>query len=334
MSILIVDDTKSVRSLIDFHLKSDGYTSIAHASCAEEAFDILALNNPSLHGNGVSLILMDILMPGADGIEAVAKIRSVPELRGIPIVMVTSDLSDTSLEKAFAAGANDFIQKPLRKMELLVRVRAAYALAQAQEEQAKRERQLIELTKVLETTNQKLNLSNELLQRLSATDPLTGLANRHHFDEILRREHGRAKRNKTSLALILVDIDNFKLYNDTYGHLRGDQCLKDVTNALSTSLKRSGDILARYGGEEFVAIIPDSDTDGALTMAQNMMDAVNALAIEHKASPIFKQVTISIGIAALDPDAPDDKRTLLHHADMALYHAKSNGKNQIILHGQ
>ncbi len=179
------------------------------------------------------------------------------------------------------------------------------------------------------TINRQLEEANQRLQHLSSIDGLTGIANRRQFDEALDTEWRRAYRNDTSLALVMLDLDEFKRFNDAYGHQRGDECLRQVANTLRDGLRRAGDLVARYGGEEFVAILPECDIPGALRFAESVRAAVQELAIPHKASPVARIVTMSAGVSAASPrrDAYPDE--LIARADQALYLAKGAGKNRV-----
>jgi diguanylate cyclase (GGDEF)-like protein/PAS domain S-box-containing protein len=166
------------------------------------------------------------------------------------------------------------------------------------------------------------------LERLAVADPLTGLANRRRFDEYLNMEWHRAMRDKSPLSLLMLDADHFKLYNDSYGHLRGDSCLKQIADATLGVVSRAVDLVARYGGEEFAALLPGTPNDGAVQVANEVCRALQDRAIPHCANP-FQVVTISIGCATTIPGLGQEASTLIDAADRALYLAKSNGRNQI-----
>ncbi|PSS58454.1 sensor domain-containing diguanylate cyclase [Pseudomonas sp. BBP2017] len=178
----------------------------------------------------------------------------------------------------------------------------------------------------LRVAQQQLLDSNQQLERLAMNDALTGLANRRCFDETLAVEVHRAQRNNTPLALLMIDIDHFKLFNDTYGHPGGDTCLLEVAKLLSASLRRTTDLLARYGGEELAAILPNTDVEGAKVVAQSMLDRLNRQNILHESSP-FGHITVSIGITVGSATTLDRLQSLLDSADKALYSAKQSGRN-------
>ncbi|MFM9435354.1 diguanylate cyclase (GGDEF)-like protein [Janthinobacterium sp. CG_23.3] len=170
-----------------------------------------------------------------------------------------------------------------------------------------------------------------VLRSQTFADGLTGIANRRHFDVAMEKELRRAKRNGAALSLLMIDIDHFKSYNDHYGHQQGDDCLIQVAAALTALLQRSTDLLARYGGEEFAVILPETDADGALAMAEAMRAGISALAVPHlQAGGAERHITVSIGIASQDPDAPVEVATLIGAADRALYGAKRAGRNRVL----
>ncbi len=172
----------------------------------------------------------------------------------------------------------------------------------------------------------KLEVSNQYLVQQSATDCLTGLANRRRFDEALATEWQRAARSGAPLSLLMVDIDHFKNYNDRYGHPAGDQCLRRVAAALGQCVRRAGELVARYGGEEFVMLLPNADIKHACETAQNVIDQMRHEALPHAASLTCHQVTLSLGVASIQPDAAMDAATLVNAADAAMYRAKSGGR--------
>lgn len=166
------------------------------------------------------------------------------------------------------------------------------------------------------------------LSLLSQQDALTGLANRRYLDETLDNEWRRALRHETPLTIMMVDIDYFKSYNDTLGHLKGDECLKEIAIAISSIAARSGDLVARYGGEEFLLLFPMTNAQQALIQVERLMSAINKIAIEHPCSSVSGSVTISVGVATTIPRLNDSISAFVARADHALYKAKTNGRNQ------
>ncbi len=316
--ILIVDDSLKARMLIETMLRAQGYkrlTSVASARQALVALD--AGEAPGADSGGFDLILMDLMMPEMDGIQACHQIKSNPRFFDVPIIMVTAEESTESLKEAFEAGAIDYVNKPVNRVELMARVKSALRLKQETDRRKAREFELLELT--------------EQLRKLSVVDGLTGIANRRNFDEELTRIWRRAQREGAPVSLVLIDIDHFKKYNDHYGHLAGDDCLRRVAQALQHAVKRPFDLVARYGGEEFAVVLPDTGIPGAKRLAEEMRNAVEALDIAHAASPVSGRVTISSGAAAMAPEAGAQPDLLIAAADACLYEAKLAGRNRVVV---
>lgn len=184
---------------------------------------------------------------------------------------------------------------------------------------------------LLKYQKEDLQRVNEQLQQLASIDGLTGITNRRHFDEVFAHEWRRAQRVGHSLAVLMIDIDFFKRYNDTYGHQAGDECLSKVAACLRVCLKRPGDLLARYGGEEFVVLLPDLANEGAQAIATYMCRQIEALDIVHETSSVKPVVTISVGAATCEPKAGSTPAELLAKADDALYDAKTAGRNCVVV---
>ncbi len=170
------------------------------------------------------------------------------------------------------------------------------------------------------------------LERMASHDGLTGVVNRRGFDDKLQQEWSRASREALPLALIMLDVDHFKRFNDSYGHQAGDECLKQIATTLTQALLRPFDVVARYGGEEFALILPSIDADGASKVAQRILDAVAALGIPHSGAEDGQHVTVSLGVAAATPHSGMSHEQLIQEADRALYHAKHTGRNRAVLH--
>jgi diguanylate cyclase len=176
-----------------------------------------------------------------------------------------------------------------------------------------------------------LKQNNLFLEQLSNMDGLTQIYNRRFFDSTIEKEWKRAARNGTSLSLIMFDIDNFKKYNDTYGHQVGDECLQKISKLAQTLTQRPSDVVARYGGEEFVIILPETNEEGAMKVAETIRRAIQSLAIPNIYSFVLPIVTISVGVACLKPTSDTSQMLLIEKADQALYQAKSEGRNRVEL---
>ncbi|MBN1694242.1 diguanylate cyclase [candidate division WOR-3 bacterium] len=321
MTILIVDDSEDQLLVLKAILNEKGYKNILLADSADKAFELIGLRDKK-RKKDIDLILMDIMMPDVDGLEACLKIKKNEELKDIPIIMVTAKKEADHLQSAFQAGAVDYITKPINVTELLARVHSALRLKMEIDSRKERERELTEMAEQLDAANKKLT-------RMSYLDGLTDVPNRRYFEEVFAREWKNAIRENGFLSIIMFDIDCFKAYNDTYGHLIGDDCLKKIAKTLSSALKRPRDFLCRYGGEEFIAVLPDTDGKGAFEVANRFLKKTKNLKITHKTSPVSKNVTISIGVATIKPDRKKKSNFLITEVDKALYEAKQSGRNCI-----
>jgi diguanylate cyclase (GGDEF)-like protein len=323
MNILIVDDSVVSRTFLADMLREGGYGTIIQAGSMEEV--LARYCGPSAPAVcPVNLVLLDINLPGQNGIEGCRELKGSEQFRDVPIIMVSGLEQLENLEPAFAAGATDYLTKPPSRIELQVRVNAALKLKEEMDRRKARERELMLLTEKLEAANRKL-------QHLSSRDGLTGLANRHAGKEFLSREWLRAVREKQEFSVIMVDIDCFKTYNDSRGHLEGDECLKRVARALQKGLHRPADLLVRYGGEEFMALLPGTGIEGALIVAITMKEEVDDISLPHGCSAVSPRVTVSIGIASTSPEEDQPVELLIAAADRALYRAKQEGRNRIVV---
>jgi len=266
-------------------------------------------------------ILQDLVMPDIDGMTLLKGYRFNPVTRDIPVIVLSTKEEPVVKRDAFALGATDYIVKLPDKIELVARIRAHSKSYMAQQERDEAFRRLQEMKLQLEKANAEL-------QRLSVLDGLTGIANRRSFDNHLSQEWKRGIRDGRPLSLILSDIDFFKLYNDHYGHQGGDDCLVKVAHALDQVVQRPDDLVARYGGEEFAVILPGTDADQAMEIAERLRVAVQAIDMPHAKSQVCDVVSLSLGVATVMAGAGGDAAGLIERADEALYASKRDGRNR------
>lgn len=306
-TVLVVDDQEAIRLALGLELKQVGVKTVWQAGSAEEALEVFKAKRPDL-------VLLDIRMPGHDGYWTAQKIRDSEPGSWTPIIFLSGMDRDEDLWRGIEAGGDDYLVKPVTSTVLAAKLRAMQRLLGMQ-------RRLVAVTEELNFANQKLN---ELVER----DPLTGLVNRRGLDRLLYTEIRQARRDKKPLTLMLCDIDHFKRYNDSLGHVEGDLCLKKIATMLSTICKRPSDVAARYGGEEFALILPDTPKSGAMTFARACAKIMGSLKLPHPDSPTAPWVTISGGITTCLPDDATSPEGMLMRADEALYAAKAQGRNR------
>ena len=313
--VLLVDDQAMIgeavrRGLahednIDFHFCADPHQAIAQAIRIKP-----------------TVILQDLVMPGLDDLTLVREYRNHPATQNIPIIVLSTKEDPMIKSAAFAAGANDYLVKLPDNIELVARIRyhSRSYMTLLQRDAAYR---------ALRVSQQQLLDTNLVLQRLMNSDGLTGLSNRRHFDEYLELEWRRAMRDQTQLSLLMIDVDFFKTYNDSFGHVEGDEALRKVAAAIREASSRPSDLPARYGGEEFALVLPNTSPGGARLVAEKLRMAVAALKIPHIAPAEGAGLTISIGLSTMTPVQGTDCRKLIMAADKGLYTAKNNGRNQV-----
>jgi len=291
-TILIVDDKATNIAILSDLLKDDYKIKVANSG--QRALELArAKDKPDL-------ILLDIGMPDMSGYDVCKTLKSSSETIDIPIIFVTAKNSPQDEEYGLNLGAIDYIKKPFHSGIIKIRIK----------------------------NHLTLKLKSKKLEELSMCDSLTGISNRRFFDEMLEKICKEVQRDSKNLAVIMLDIDYFKLYNDNYGHWMGDECLSKVAKTLQQSLKRSTDLIARYGGEEFVVLLKDIDKNGAIKVAQSLVDSISNLNIPHDFSLISKHVTISAGVAIKEVGEEISKEELIKKADIELYRAKNSGRNR------
>jgi diguanylate cyclase (GGDEF)-like protein len=321
MSLLIVDDSIEMCRALTAVLEAEGFEGVHSAYSTLQAFQALGMAPGGERFGVPDAILLDLCIPPVDGVQACRLIKERNEFRDVPVIMMTGWDTAGQLEAAFAAGASDYLAKPIDPPELLARLHSAVNITRELRRRMERVERLMAAQK--ETTDEL-----EVLRCLACQDELTGAANRRHFNDALHLEWSRGLREGTPLALLMADIDHFKAFNDTYGHPLGDLCLHQVAEALRSALRRPGDLLARYGGEEFAVLLPNTPVAGAVAVAETMAGRVAEVGLEH-AGAATGSVTVSIGAASMMPTAAFGPVVLVQAADRALYQAKWNGRNQV-----
>jgi two-component system chemotaxis family response regulator WspR len=313
--VLLVDDQAMVGEMVRRALA--GQADIVLHHCMEGNLAMAEVERL-----GPSVILQDLLLPDVDGLDLVRAYRANPRIRDVPVIVLSVKEEPAVKSEAFRIGATDYLVKLPDPVELVARIRhhAKAYLNQIQRDQAYR---------ALRESQEQLVVANRELQRLSSLDGLTGLANRRHFNELMDIEWRRAVRAREALAVVMIDVDDFKRYNDTYGHLAGDEVLKTVAKTMLESVERPADMAARFGGEEFILVLPNTEFDGAIYIAERLRKALDLLAIEHTAASCDAHVTVSVGVACTVPLQGDAPGRLIGAADAALYDAKRTGRNRV-----
>jgi diguanylate cyclase (GGDEF)-like protein len=317
MKALIVDDSPSSLAYHCALVESMGLDTV----CATNGREALERYQEQRY----DFILMDVEMPDPNGYQVAQRIRAMekPE-EWTPIIFLTGRTDDENLSQGIEAGGDDYLAKPVSEVVLAAKMAAMRRINHIRSA-------LVNTAGQLRDTNHLLWQANEKLKTIAAVDGLTGIANRRRLDEMLAREWARAAREHTSLSVLMADVDYFKLYNDSYGHQAGDDCLKKVSGALAHAARRPGDLAARYGGEEFAIVLPNTPLVGATHVAQFALEQVLALHIPHKASKVASHVSISIGVASAFPELGKSSSCddLVKLADRALYQAKEKGRARV-----
>jgi diguanylate cyclase (GGDEF)-like protein len=293
-TILIVDDEISNIEIMNAVLEDD--YEVCFATSGQQALDAARTAQPDL-------ILLDVLMPGIDGFEVCRRLKADPLLVDIPVIFTTG-LGDTEDEmRGLSLGAIDYVTKPIQPAILRARV----------------------------GNHVELKRLRDQLATLAVTDALTGLSNRRHLERALQTESARLARSEDWLSVIMLDIDFFKQFNDTYGHPAGDRCIMMVAAALTRAVKRATDLPARYGGEEFACILPGTDRQGAELVAQEILLQIQSLNIPHEQSRVSPFITVSIGVASARCLPGMSAENWISEADRQLYISKQEGRNRITM---
>lgn len=298
MKVLIADDEAVSRRLLEASLRRWGYEVIVANDGLEAARILRSPDAPKL-------AILDWLMPGIDGVQLCREIRQQKQEPYTYILLLTGKRAKCDVIEGLEAGADDYVVKPFDTEELKVRLRTGKRILYLQE-------QLIS--------------TRDALRDLATRDSLTGLWNRAAILDFLANELARASRQKSSVGLLLLDVDHFKQVNDTYGHLVGDEVLRRVSQALRTAT-RLYDAVGRYGGEEFLIVLPGCDETNAVSHAERLRASVSRVNITTPTGTV--SVAVSLGVTVFDPQRDDDANELIARADAGLYLAKQNGRNRV-----
>lgn len=290
--LLIVDDQPLIIRVLYELFKID--CEVFMSTSGEDALKQCHIIKPDL-------ILLDLVMPEMDGYEVCRQLKANEDLADIPVIFVTASMDQADEVKGFSVGAVDFIQKPVNAV----------------------------ITRARVNTHLRLKRQSDLLKSMALFDGLTGIANRRHFESSIHIDWLQCARENMPISLLLIDIDQFKQYNDFYGHQGGDTCLQQVARALASVPSRPYDLLSRYGGEEFALILPKTNHQGALHVAENIAKSIHKVAIPHEKSNLGI-VTISVGVATTTPIHKISPDIIIAEADKALYKAKDTGRNKVI----
>ena len=306
MKILIVEDDPISRLLLKKTLEGWGH-EITTAEDGQQAWEAFQKGN-------FKFVIADWEMPVMDGVTLCRKIRSLKNSGYVYYILLTGKDKKEEIVEGLDSGADDYLTKPFDREELKVRTRAG--------------ERILTLEKELNKKNEELSDLNTKLEEIAWIDPLMEIGNRRSFFKIVEKTHHRAKRYGHNYGLIMCDVDNFKAYNDTYGHLQGDNALKQVAVTIKNFLRLSDDVF-RYGGEEITIILQDQNIERTIDVAERVREKIESLQIEHADSP-GGILTLSCGVSAFSADdTARDWETVLNRADKALYIAKSDGKNRV-----
>jgi diguanylate cyclase (GGDEF)-like protein len=301
--VLIISESSSTRLLLRTYLASAGFESIDW----QPNENIIQL----IENHRVHVVLLDIPMKRQDGYRVCLLLKKNPKTQYVPVILLTDYTLEERSMKGYEAGADDFLNKPVNRLELIARVRLLCRIKQ--------------LNDALEEKIQELRQTQYKLKELVVRDELSGAFNYRFFKQQLAQEISRSQRFRNPVSLIIFDIDNFKKYNDTYGHPQGDKIIKRFAHLIQENIRKV-DILSRYGGDEFSLILPGTNFDSSVTVSEKLRTLIENAYFPGRNKPL-RNITISAGIATFPEDAKDAEE-LIQLADIALYLAKDRGKNQ------
>ena len=308
MKILVAEDDTVTRKMLSYILEREGYEVLA-VSNGKEAWEVLKRGN-------IQLVISDWIMPELDGLSLCKRLRRAELLKYVYVIIVTAKNHIEDLIEGLDSGADDFIFKPINRAELLVKLKVGERILRLENELVKK--------------NMELRKANELLTQMTLTDSLMGIGNRRYFHMYMDKIHSAYVRYGTPYCIAMADIDNFKSYNDTYGHGEGDKVLGLVGRTIKKTVRKADEVF-RYGGEEIVIVFINQTIEGGITGAERVRESVEKLSIRHDGNSPFGVVTVSIGVASSDfpLNLEPSWDYVLKKADAAVYMAKRNGKNQV-----
>lgn len=330
IKILLVEDNPGEAFLLE--------EKLSHAS--QNQFDLthvprLAKAVNCLQQQIFDIVLLDLSLPDSQGLETFLSLEKI--VPNLPIVLLTGSKDESLALEAVRKGAQDYLIKEQTTTDVLIRsinyaIERMHHLEKIYQSEERLQKVNQELEQRVKHRTYELEKQNQQLKKLfliATTDKVTGIANRYRLEDFLEREWSNGIRNKISISIIMIDIDRFKLYNDTYGHLQGDRCLRQVAQTIDRTIKRPKDLVARYGGEEFIVVLPHCNLAGAVVVAHNICSQVKALNIVHVSSDISDRITISLGVASAIPTIDSQASSLVKAADQCLYLAKQRGRDRI-----
>ena len=290
--ILVIEDSKLNQEVLRRILISEHEVILAQSGT--EGLEMARNEHPDL-------ILLDIVLPGMDGFEVLTELKKSDKTRTIPVIIISAMTKPDDEVKGLTLGAVDYITKPFHEIVVKTRV----------------------------DTHLRILKQMRVIEKFGFIDTLTNIPNRRQFDRDIIREWNRGKRDEKPFSILMIDVDHFKMYNDTHGHQQGDVALQTVASAITTSLKRATDIAARWGGEEFAVLLPETDLNGALCVAEDIRKSVETAMIPGEDAELVHNVTISIGVAPIVPGDDTNIAEIIRRADEALYKAKDTGRNRV-----
>ena len=291
LKILIIEDSMLNQEILRRILTNDYIVEFAKDGA--EALE-------KVRAEFTDLILLDLILPGIDGFEVLVELKKCDSTHSIPVIIITGRSDPEEEVKGLKLGAADYITKPFHEVVVKARVE----------------------------TQVRILKQMRIIENFGFIDTLTNIPNRRQFDQHMVREWNRAKRDKTPLSIMMIDVDHFKMYNDTHGHQQGDIALQTVAGTITSSLQRSIDIAARWGGEEFAVLLQNTKNDGAMKVAEKIRKNIESTVISGANNETDYNVTISIGVATMLPDSDTLIPELILQADKALYKAKDSGRNR------